>query len=94
MSEGSRRLLGRHVKPKDRSVLVYSRDALARPLRELGEVLSHIGHDRFHPDKTRSGYWSGQARMECVTGEQIPAETLNTDSDSQWSVMRLPLKRR
>ena len=52
---GSRRLLGYHVKPKDKSVLIYSRDALAKPLRELGVVLDAVRSGRFLPDADRSG---------------------------------------
>ena len=44
-----RRLLGYHTKPKDLSVLEYSRDAQAGPLRRLHEVLSSIRERIFSP---------------------------------------------
>ena len=46
----SRRLLGGHAKPKDTSVLEYSRDALAGPLRDLGRVLDLVRSKRFQPE--------------------------------------------
>jgi len=61
MYTGSRRLLGYHVKPKDKSVLIYSRDALAKPLRELGAVLAAIRVGRFLPDADRSGRFREEA---------------------------------
>jgi hypothetical protein len=55
MDAGSRRLLGYHVKPKDKSVRIYSRDALAGPLRGLRDVLSAVRGGDFLPDADRSG---------------------------------------
>ena len=57
VSHTSRRLLGGHAKPKDTSILEYSRDALAGPLRDLGRVLDLVRSKRFQPDATRSGRW-------------------------------------
>ena len=37
-----RRLLGGHAKPSERSVLEYSRVALAAPLRKLSEVIDDV----------------------------------------------------
>ena len=39
---GVRRLLGYHVKPKDRSPATYARDAMAEPLRALEGVIKDI----------------------------------------------------
>ena len=58
--EGDRRLLGYHVAPKSRSVLIYSRDALAGPLRELEKILKCIACGDFAPDADRSGRWVGE----------------------------------
>ena len=46
--------LGGHSHPY-RMADVYSRDALARPLRLLDEVLTEIREHRFFPDCTRAG---------------------------------------
>lgn len=50
-----RMLLGYHAKPKDKSVLEYSRDAVAEPLRQLLNMLSAVRRRKFVPDTTRSG---------------------------------------
>ena len=47
MPPASRRLLGGHAKAKDKSVLEYSRDALAGPLRQLGGVISKVSAGEF-----------------------------------------------
>ncbi|CAK0823995.1 unnamed protein product [Prorocentrum cordatum] len=52
-----RRMLGGHIKPGDKSVIEYSRDAMAGPLRELKGVLVKIAAEEFDPDATRSGRW-------------------------------------
>jgi hypothetical protein len=52
-----RRLLGYHVKPKDKSMLEYSRDAQAAPLEWMRKVVQSIRESRFAPDATRSGRW-------------------------------------
>ena len=56
LSHDSRRLLGYHVAPGDKSMVTYSRDAMAGPLRELCRVVALVRDEQFFPDKTRSGY--------------------------------------
>ena len=54
---GVREILGAHVSHL-RSVIRYSRDALAAPLRTLDDMLKMIRESRFVPDATRSGYFA------------------------------------
>ena len=73
LSPVARRLLGGHVDPADRSIVVYSRDTLGGPLRELQALWRSVRTGRFDPDASRSGRWkdaeSGdlgdQAEEEC-----------------------------
>ena len=52
----SRRILGYHSGgSKDSSMLVYSRDAAAGPLRDLCHMMDAIKAGKFIPDETRSG---------------------------------------
>eukprot|EP00971_Amphidinium_carterae_P268675 5330039-Amphidinium_carterae.1 len=53
----SRSLLGYHFHPHLKSVLVYSRDTLADPLRHLDRLLSDVRDGRFKPDTSRSGFF-------------------------------------
>lgn len=55
MSGHSRRILGYHSGSKETSMLVYSRDASAGPLRDLCNMLQMIREGQFLPDETRSG---------------------------------------
>lgn len=57
VEERVRRILGYHIKPKDSSVVLYSRDALAGSLAKLVEVIGYIRVGRFRPDASRSGRW-------------------------------------
>ena len=52
-----RRVLGGHALPGDASVDVYSRDALAAPLRELALTIRAVRRGDFDPDASRSGRW-------------------------------------
>ena len=55
MSGHSRRILGYHCGTKETSMLIYSRDASAGPLRDLCGMLQMIKEGKFRPDQTRSG---------------------------------------
>eukprot|EP00435_Cladocopium_sp_Y103_P015756 s2708_g3.t2 len=57
VSEKLRRLMGYHVKPKDTSLVIYSRDALAGGLDALMKVIEDIRTYRFRPDLPRSERW-------------------------------------
>ena len=80
-----RRLLGYHTKPKDISVLEYSRDAQAGPLRKLVDVLSAIKEGQFQPDATRSGRWVDQPPRLRESRRQAPwrAETCPAETPSR-----------
>ena len=81
---GARRLLGYHSAGKDKSMLVYSRDAMAAPVRKLEEMLQAIVEGRFDPDCTRSGYFPGDdARSREVAAE---ASADSSGSSSEGSV--------
>ena len=57
LSRDTRRTLGGHATPGDNSVDVYSRDALAAPLLEVGLLFMKIRAKLFDPDSSRSGRW-------------------------------------
>ena len=56
----ARRMLGYHAKSTEKSTIVYSRDAMAWPLRHLGKTIQLIADGFFDPDETRSGTWAEQ----------------------------------
>ena len=57
LGRDTRRTLGGHATPGDTSVDVYSRDALAAPLLEVGLLFTKIRAKLFDPDSSRSGRW-------------------------------------
>ena len=75
MGGHSRRILGYHSGTKETSMLVYSRDAAAGPLRDLIGMLQMIREGRFRPDETRSGRF---VNLE-------PATEQDDDDDGQSS---------
>jgi len=86
-----RGFLGYHVVPGDKSMLAYSRDAAAGPLRVQAEMLGHIVEGLFDPNATRSGTIKACAQLPQVApvvaltapaGEQ---ETSDSDSESSSS---------
>ena len=55
MDKGVRRMLGYHAKKGDTTMLAYSRDELAGPLRDLAAMLAAVRSGKFAPDLSRSG---------------------------------------
>ena len=55
-----RRMLGYHVEHKDRSMMAYSRDEVAAPLRKIAAMLADVRRGAFDPDVTRSGFWADE----------------------------------
>ena len=81
-----RRHLGYHTGPGESTMLLYSRDAVAQPLRDLERVLGSIRSQRFKPDNTRSGYFVAAEEEEDVVpeAEREPSVEIS-DSSSEDS---------
>eukprot|EP00435_Cladocopium_sp_Y103_P075107 s178_g54.t1 len=69
IGDTSRAMLGHHA------LALYSRDLLARPLRELCGMLLDVRQEHFQPDGTRSGYMK-ETRSEPLVVPAAPAESL------------------
>ena len=74
MEPSARRMLGYHSAGKDKSMLVYSRDSMAWPVRRMEEMIDEIVAQRFCPDASRSGYFPGESAA--------PADSKDCDSTS------------
>ncbi len=96
-----RRLLGYHADPNDNSILTYSRDALAHPLRELDKVLGAVCEGSFMPSASRSGRFfeepvplvdrffgtdSQQADLQDFPEEHGDHSHVDVDQPDDWSV--------
>ena len=64
LSTATRRALGSHSASDDKMVLVYSRDAMSAPVRELESVIKDVREGRFRPDETRSGFFRSDEELE------------------------------
>ena len=71
-----RRSLGHHLDPGARSATIYSRDAMAPPLRELCRVIQLIASKQFLPDNTRSGRFKAEVTV-------VPTGNTEPDSDGE-----------
>jgi len=75
-----RKLSGYHADGRDQSMLEYSRDAVAEPMRELLRVLSLGRGGAFNPDVTRSGRWTGTKPEELV--EEVASNATASGSET------------
>ena len=88
MRKGSRRDLGYHLNPKDRSVAAYSREMLAGALRDLERMIEEVAAGTFHPDATRSGRFTKAADQEGPRASPVgsphdPSQQLAEDADDE-----------
>eukprot|EP00435_Cladocopium_sp_Y103_P023154 s3929_g5.t1 len=63
-----REILGGHTS-RLKSVITYSRDSVASPLRTLCNMLQMMRDGTFRPDCTRSGYFISMVKQEAITIE-------------------------
>ena len=66
-------------------MLEYSRDAMAAPMRDLGEVLRAVTEGSFRPDMTRSGYFVGGKPAK-------PVPPAPTESEAVADLPRRPVR--
>ena len=76
-----RRLMGYHIKPKDTSVVLYSRDALGPGLEKFSEIIEKIKTGRFRPDASRSGRWMPEETKDPADGEDASVGGLSDDDE-------------
>ena len=85
--------LGGHSHPY-RMADVYSRDALARPLRLLDEVITEIREHRFFPDCTRAGRFADvlQRNDPVIAAEPLEGPSRKLVKEDTLSVPSSPAK--
>ena len=88
--EKVRRLLGYHVKPKDKSVVIYSRDALAEGLDILTNVITDIYTGKFKPDAHRNQRWVKSPVLPSEGGQEVePDGDEVLIPESQWDMLEV-----
>ena len=80
----TRKILGYHSQG-DQSMLEYSRDALAGPLRELQKVLQQVGTGSFRPDETRSGRWSHEVQSQVQEEQGVGESGKSTEKKRRFT---------
>ena len=84
----SRRILGMHTTPGEQTPLLYSRDALSGPLRDMQSVIDEVASGVFRPDQTRSGYRADDSGIpgeleEGVDGERLSQASSEDSADEE-----------
>lgn len=82
MQPAARRLLGYHSAGRDKSMLVYSRDAMSWPIRLMENMLQEIMGGSFCPDASRNGYFPHKGAAE-VPEDSKDHESTSSSGDSQ-----------
>ena len=75
-----RRSLGHHLDPGACSATIYSRDAMATPLRELCRIFKLIADGAFMPDNTRSGRFKDETQGASAAQTQLESEEESLES--------------
>lgn len=90
----ARRLLGYHTAGRDKLMIIYSRDAMAWPIRLMEEMIDSINAKSFDPDASRSGYFPRGADVpeDSKDVESNPLGTAETRRKLTTVVMRLLLR--
>jgi len=86
MRRSTRKLLGYHASGKDSSMLDYSRDAVAGPLRSLEKMLSEVWEGRFEPDATRSGRFTKKTAARSEEPSPLEARGRKRPPPREWGV--------
>ena len=82
-----RMALGGHVSFM-KSTVIYSRDAMARPLRVLEALLSEIRMKHFLPDETRSGRFRRTSQHEFGDLRNSELDPSGEINPHEWTVVR------
>ena len=81
LSPSVRKALGYHSDVRDSSMMSYSRDRLADPVRRLSEVISQIKSGKFNPDALHG-------TEEQSSDSSVESSSEDGDSDSEGSRRR------
>ena len=78
-----RKFLGGHLNKSDLSMVAYSRDTLAGPLRSLRSMVQQIQSRTFLPDSSRSGRFVAEDRFNVAPKDVVPAASGDLEANSQ-----------
>ena len=78
LPHSQRKLLGYHAGSKEQSMLCYSRDSMAEPLRQMCEMIRAVKNKAFLPDCSRSGRFP----LKELGDEVIEGDELSDSSSS------------
>ena len=81
LSHDTRKLLGYHTSSSDTSLLIYSRDGMSAPLRELVAMVDAVADGSFDPDLTRSGMFAREAERNLGDDSSSGEETSGCSED-------------
>jgi len=86
MPHSQRKLLGYHAGGKEQSMLCYSRDSMAEPLRQMCEMIQAVKERTFLPDCSRSGRFPNREPGYEVAEEEELSESSSSGSENEEEV--------
>ena len=83
LPHSQRKLLGYHAGSKEQSMLCYSRDSMAEPLRQMCEMIRAVKNKAFLPDCSRSGRFPlKEPGEEVIEGDEL-SESSSSGSENE-----------
>lgn len=90
----SRKLLGYHTSSQEETAILYSRDAMSAPLRELSVMLSRVREGQGGPSVPQQTATAERlpapSSPEPIFGPSDPSDSEESSSESDGSVLELP----
>ena len=81
LDAGTRARLGYHSRGAGGTELIYARDSMSQPLREMNAVLDEVRNGTFRPDATRSGYFTNPARAQQEVEQALSSSSEGSEDE-------------
>ena len=81
LDAGTRARLGYHSRGAGGTELIYARDSMSQPLREMNAVLDEVRNGTFRPDATRSGYFTNPARAQPEVEQTLSSSSEGSEDE-------------
>ena len=86
LPHSQRKLLGYHAGGKEQSMLCYSRDSMAEPLRQMCDMIRAVKNRDFLPDCSRSGRFPRREPGQEIIEEEELSESSSSGSENEEDV--------
>ena len=81
LDAGTRARLGYHSRGAGGTELIYARESMSQPLREMNQVLDEVRSGTFNPDSTRSGYFTNPSRPPPEPRQELSSSSEGSEEE-------------